>query len=938
LSVPGERVAYATAKIPDGANTLRFLADDGPADAPFSDTLGAPMGAGPHGGYGALTDQCAACHRAHTSQSPPLIASASTGNAFCMTCHDGTGASVPPYVSTHSNTDFSSPAEANFELQCTQCHDPHGSTNLADIRPDIRVTTSPLVTTGPVVFTALTGADSFDEDSGDGDDTDDLCVTCHINASNPGFPMADHGGGDHTGGTLGTDERNKDCTSCHPHDMDDNFSTLDGFMPSGCTGCHTSPQDDGDGNPAGGRRAVVGEFSANTHHVSGALQDADCQVCHDTATHSNGIVELVDPDNAVTIYTESSTGAYRTANLTAPDIADLTAFCQNCHDGDGATRLGGAAMTPFSGGTNPATVGTHSNTNFGSAVEASFQVGCVQCHESHGSSNLSTVKATVLVAPGTTSGSVVFTALTGADSFDEDSGDGSDIDDICVTCHINASNPGNPMTDHDGGDHTGGTLGTDERGKDCGGCHPHDQDDDPLTLDGFMPSGGSCVGCHKQTTGAIPRRQIVDSNGDGTGSGGDFMRSSHHVAGLIPTDADCEVCHEQTQHMAGTVRLFNADNAGTVYALDGTNDDVDYEDHCLSCHDGDGALKEATPLAPFSDALAPPTIDTAAWALASHDTAAGVGSCVSCHDNGHGSNKASLLAPWGYTSDGDPDDPLMEEERFCYNCHSSAGYPLSGTASTDIAAVFAPATNWSNAVVGTNALVNLNDRHDIAATDQATSASVIECVDCHDPHVATAASPLIADPDPTDGRTPGSVYFTGADFISDWCLDCHDGSYPSGVVDGHVDNKAAFQGLVNVLTLWDGDNNKDDSHGVRVGSTGSITEDGPPDTDGWTTTVVALCFDCHTYHVSGNTPMAPAGGDTNLFHLKNPVRNQYDTADLTTNAPAGLGTLNYELSKVDAFVSDQVNGYSWCNTCHDGAQMKSGDPNCTNCHMHGSRY
>ncbi|MBG7610543.1 MAG: hypothetical protein IZT55_06720 [Anaerolineae bacterium] len=59
--------------------------------------------------------------------------------------------------------------------------------------------------------------------------------------------------------------------------------------------------------------------------------------------------------------------------------------------------------------------------------------------------------------------------------------------------------------------------------------------------------------------------------------------------------------------------------------------------------------------------------------------------------------------------------------------------------------------------MGANLLTTLNDRHDIATTDQTTSGSVIECVDCHNPHTATAANPLIADPDPTDGRSPSTA-------------------------------------------------------------------------------------------------------------------------------------------------------------------------------------
>ncbi|MEN8173903.1 MAG: hypothetical protein ABFS03_13615, partial [Chloroflexota bacterium] len=565
------------------------------------------------------------------------------------------------------------------------------------------------------------------------------------------------------------------------------------------------------------------------------------------------------------------------------------------------------------------TVGTHANTDFGSRVEAVFQSGCAQCHASHGSSNLSLVNTTLLVTPGTTTGSILFTSLTGTNSFDD--GTSATNTRICTACHVDPANPGSPMAQHVGGDHAGGALGSNEEGGNCSLCHGHDMDNDPATLDGFMPFGGTCVGCHKINQGT--RRQIVDDNGDGTGANGDFKRASHHMSNLdIPTDGDCEICHDQSGHMSGTVNLFNVDTLAS-YALDGVDDPGRTEAFCLSCHDANGANGDSTP---FSDSASVVEINNASWTNASHN--ASTGSCVDCHDNGHGSNKVSILAPWDYTDDADPDDPMMEEERFCYDCHDT-----DGPAASNVAATFAPTTNWANAVVGTNAMVDLNDRHDIALTDQTRSGAKIECVDCHNPHIATAANPLIADPDPGDGQIPGSGYVTGADFMTDWCSDCHDGSYPAGVVDAHSDGSSPV-GLINVLSFWNADSNKDDTHGAQTGGVNSIEPD-PPGTDGWVLDITVQCMDCHVRHVS--SPTAVTGG-TNLFHVKSPVRDRTNSFDLFTNASAGLGTLNYELTIVSSFISDQQNGYSWCNTCHDGDDMKSGDANCTACHMHGTKW
>ncbi len=46
---------------------------------------------GPHGGYTATTDACAACHRAHTAAGNDLLRAGSS-TALCLTCHGSTGA------------------------------------------------------------------------------------------------------------------------------------------------------------------------------------------------------------------------------------------------------------------------------------------------------------------------------------------------------------------------------------------------------------------------------------------------------------------------------------------------------------------------------------------------------------------------------------------------------------------------------------------------------------------------------------------------------------------------------------------------------------------------------------------------------------------------------------------------------------------------------
>lgn len=649
-------------------------------------------------------------------------------------------------------------------------------------------------------------------------------------------------------------------------------SNIDGHLGTGASisvvlsdGSHiiTAEVTDSAGNTGSDTTWIIMGLEATPHGGYSASTD-NCATCH--RTHTSESPALI--------------AAAFSGNL----------FCFTCHDGSGAS------VPPYAS--------THSNIDF-PGVEASFETQCVQCHNPHGSSNLDTIREDVYVVyPNITSGPVTFTATSGPDSYDD--GLGSTAERICTVCHDNASNPGYPMTNHIGGADHGGSI--DYAGTNCTGCHPHSADTEITTQDGFMPSGSGCTGCHSVPTDngdGIPpggRRQI-------TGTGGDFERASHHVHGEVD-DVDCEVCHEQTQHQNGVVRLYNVDNLSIVYALDGVGDSAEMEVFCLACHDSDGAGG----LAPFTDTIMPPVIDATGWALASHSSPGGY-YCGDCHDNGHGSNKVSLLAPWGYSDDGDADDPMMEEERFCYDCHDN-----DGPAASDVASTFAPATNWVATAAGENTNASLNDRHDIALTDQAISGVKIECTDCHDPHLANSELRLIADPDPDDGRTPGAGYFSQTDdsgltwttdFSSDWCLDCHDGSFRSSITPPAT-------AIVDIYGAWGGSGN---THGAASGRVSTL-EGG----FGYVTDMVVQCLDCHARHVSVATPET---GATNLFHLKAIVM----TADGSAQVPTDDGGFAYEYTNNN--VKDPViNGYDWCQTCHLDS-MGSMKANCDTCHYHG---
>ncbi len=810
----------------------------------------------PHGDYLAHTDRCAACHRTHMGQSERLLYSSPGGNDFCYTCHDGTGAQLA-MISTHGNADFAIPFEASFTLLCTQCHNSHGTSSLVDIQENVIIVPgiSPLKD-GPVTFSSMTGANSFDDGSSPFNTR--LCTVCHNNTSNPGYPMNNHlGGANHLGGY---DLTGQDCTECHPHSADNTLANSDGFMPvKGCIMCHTLAQDNGDNLPVGGRRAITPEFGNTSHHVIGVqVTDDDCVACHYTTDHVSGYVKLYDADNPTTIITlnadprnnqaeaaklevfclschdaDGAGGFAPFSNGSMPPIIDETQwnagshrasgnstcfdchdnghgsnkiklmapydavndaspddplrqeerFCYQCHDGSVAainiqTNFGQTSHhnvsdtdqadgskvecanchnphytspsaklsnpdtgnawsgsmsdfclachdgTPpgsvlFAGGGGGNAISTHSNQDV-TAVEANFTSSCNQCHAPHGANNWSLIKPQiqVVVNPPTIAGPVAFTARTGIDSFDDGTSSG-----ICVVCHLDTANPGFPVTNHSGG--AGHSGGMDFTSYDCAQCHPHNVDTDSATLDGFMPDP-SCVGCHQFALGS--RRQIV-------GSSGDFSNTSHHVQGT-PQDSDCERCHEMTQHQAGTVRLFNVDTGSVIPYPGGEIPEA----FCTACHDANGANGNTVP---YSDGVTVPDI-AAGWGTSSH--AVGL-TCYDCHDNGHGSNKQGLLSTWNATPDGDPNDPMIQEERFCYQCHDGS------VATTNLQSEFGRASH-----------------HDVALTDQSANGAKVECINCHNPHMDTALNQNI---------NPDNWYQQWTGRRVDLCLACHDGTPPA---------------------------------------------------------------------------------------------------------------------------------------------------------------
>jgi predicted CXXCH cytochrome family protein len=588
-------------------------------------------------------------------------------------------------------------------------------------------------------------------------------------------------------------------------------------------------------------------------------------------------------------------------------------FCHNLHGASAASLLNDAVVETLCltchGPAGTSVLKAEVHTNKPSSSHAAFSMTCMDCHNPHsdlgnwlGGTNLALVGRELdssflakIATPNSGIRDVVFESR-GTDgggpslhSFADGDENGDGIwDGACEVCHTQTSYHRNSAA----GDHLH------KLGQDCTVCHPH--------ASSFAPEGGSCQDCHSnpQDNGdSVPvgvRRPVVS----------EFGLSSHHLQGASLDDADCVVCHDMSQHQQGNVRLKHPDdptNPAAVVVLTGdpATDPAEADKLtpiCLACHDADAAGGSN----PFSDGLTPPIVDAAVWAAGSHNTT-GVLSCVGdgsgfgCHAT-HGSEKLGLLAPWDVA----PTAPeyVEEEEGFCFACHGS-----SGPAGSDIEGQFATATRWVTAAVGDFNNQNLNDRHDIAHADQSQSGAKLECVDCHDPHTASAASLVRADPDPSDGRVPGTgQVMAGVDFMTEWCLDCHDGSFPAGVTPPSTS-------LANIRST-----HLTDSMGAAGGNASLKSGYGWADGD------TLPCLSCHNPHPG------VLASKQNLFQHWDTILSK----DGTTPIPSDNVGFAYELTD-NSVKNATVNGYELCNTCHTGS-MGDKKSNCFACHYHGTRY
>jgi predicted CXXCH cytochrome family protein len=333
---------------------------------------------------------------------------------------------------------------------------------------------------------------------------------------------------------------------------------------------------------------------------------------------------------------------------------------------------------------------------------------------------------------------------------------------------------------------------------------------------------------------------------------------------------------------------------------------------CLTCHSPSGkggVSSHATAKAPFTPvgAAAPTTVAQAG--------------CGACHDSHGADPRGRLLRRGGATDD---------EE--CLRCHSGQ------VARADVGREIAKP--WAHAARGRD--------HDAAEGDARSSrrlpeaspgaARHVTCVDCHDPHSATA-SPALA---PAAGGALAGTWGIALDgrsvaearFEYEVCLKCHGDSAnkPQAAGVSRTDRVRRAQDDVNLRRVFDP--GSPSFHPVAApGKNPLVPGLRPP----LTASSVIYCTDCHASDdgaaAGGAGPRGPHGSVYPQL-----LERQYATADFTPESPMAYA-LCYKCHDRETLLREDpgspsaspfphrkhvVNASAPCSACHDAHGISAG--------------
>jgi hypothetical protein len=202
------------------------------------------------------------CDDCHANRRPRRFGRRHRDTLSCTSHHEGVG--HPERAATRATK-----SKTNEIRNCTTCHEPHGATNLVQVREEIRARRFQL---SPVLFDNLegsaTGGFTDPTDSGSG-----LCEVCHRRTEY------------YRRNGKGQEHFTESCVLCHTHEV--GFGVVIGEQ--NCAVCH--PAESARFTKTNGHSTNFPLCSECHAEVSPAAEAGHrsvpaCEDCHDSATHS----------------------------------------------------------------------------------------------------------------------------------------------------------------------------------------------------------------------------------------------------------------------------------------------------------------------------------------------------------------------------------------------------------------------------------------------------------------------------------------------------------------------------------------------------------------------------------------------------------------------------------------------------------------------------
>ncbi len=524
-------------------------------------------------------------------------------SGICLQCHVDNlsaahDASRTACSDCHSHENGFAHGSGSSGIGCVECHG-HDTGTLFDPDSNLPYTAGAQVSQGRGTSQSHSTHTELDSDDARGPGI--YCDSCHDNANIPFFKSGTDTNGDGRYDLAETDV----CDICHSaggafdgvndntYGVKTNWKTgiynTDGSLKTDkdlwCVSCHDSapanskpdgsgvaaPDKAGDNSSFGyyatGHGVTTG-YNATLHGQNGP--GYQCTVCHDSNlphfSHNLG--------DATRFVSVPDDGRDYTSKISE--------VCLDCHEvgqsGNGSLGYDSVAEASVHSGGVSGNYNSNAATAFpayGDSADYSANPGyqCEACHEVHGTSKLAMVLETIDGKVAGVSNPVAISGFEATDSnlLDLDPTNLTN-DGVCDACHALGAPP-HPDSNR---------AGNHNQGKNCAGCHPHDNS--------FQPN---CTGCHDsppQTNAHILHAETLNYGCDEC-----HYNNDHNPADIMTSPAEFYNDYDRTRvDIAFNPAGFNSDtNNGSVlgaalYAANASADQASCAN--LACHNPDNAI------------------------------------------------------------------------------------------------------------------------------------------------------------------------------------------------------------------------------------------------------------------------------------------------------------------------------------------------------------